>query len=380
MAANTSPLTATEEGQRIAKMLNTAHVQSAVVTFSDTDYGREAAAAFDAVYRGLFGRTITGMLQHQINKSEYSAEVAILAALGGDILVIFADFATSARGILTSSVESGAYDDYALSSTAYSPTIPTLLELGDTVAGLRPLDIPNGPHNLYQAYTFSSGVLTAGALVAAPGVPLPNLVQGSTTDNRLVGTTRADVMLGEAGRDTLSGGRGNDFIYGGSDDDTLAGNSGYDTISGGQGNDTLSAGTGNDVVFGDDGHDVLRGDFGYDALNGGIGNDTLFGGSGADTLDGGVGDDLLYGGSDVDTFVFTTGAGRDRIADFLAGRGDILQLDDALWQGNLTADQVVAQFGSISNGNLLLTFSTGDVLQIDRYTNLSALAAYIEIF
>ena len=374
---------ATLEGQILANILNaravTATNGAVAVTFSDTNYGREAAAAFYAVYFGLYRRPITLMLEHEVAKPDYSAEIAALSAAGGDKLVIFGDFGTSANALIEQSIISGAFDDFALGSAAYASSLVANLPIDRTVVGLVPIDLQYGPHDLLREYAIANGVMTNGALVTGNGAAFPDFISGNSSGNLLNGSTMADVILGEAGNDTISGGRGNDSIYAGVDDDGIFGGTGYDVISGGPGNDRVLAGVGNDNLYGDDGHDWLSGEMGNDRLFGGAGADTLNGGHGNDTLDGGIGNDVLFGGSGVDTFVFRSGSGQDRIVDFLAGRNDVLWLDDALWQGALTAEQVVSQFGVVSAQGVVLTFASGDSLQIDRFHSVSALVAYIDI-
>ena len=63
----------------------------------------------------------------------------------------------------------------------------------------------------------------------------------------------------------------------------------------------------------------LTGATGNDTLNGGAGADKLLGLDGNDILNGGTGNDRLIGGNGVDTFVFSTGAGQDKVADFVSG-------------------------------------------------------------
>ncbi len=43
---------------------------------------------------------------------------------------------------------------------------------------------------------------------------------------------------------------------------------------------------------------------------------------------------------------------------------DVLQLDDNLWGGGLTAQQVVNMFASNVNGNTVFDFGGGDVLTL----------------
>lgn len=141
------------------------------------------------------------------------------------------------------------------------------------------------------------------------------------------------------GNDDLRGGDGNDEMYGNAGDDTLHGGTGNDTLSGDEGNDVINAGTGNDQVLGGEGDDKIQGQAGDDTLSGGEGKDYLSGGSGedliqggagadkivggtgADTIEGGEGNDHLWGGqwsgdNSGDTFVLSSGSGRDMIHDF----------------------------------------------------------------
>lgn len=74
----------------------------------------------------------------------------------------------------------------------------------------------------------------------------------------------------------------------------------------------------------------IFGGAGADTILGGKGKDRIFGESGADRLDGGKGSDRLTGGAEADTFVFSTGYGKDTIADMQTGI-DAIDLSD--WNG-----------------------------------------------
>jgi hypothetical protein len=76
--------------------------------------------------------------------------------------------------------------------------------------------------------------------------------------------------------------------------------------------------------------------------------------------------------------VFGNGDDRDQITDF-QNNTDTIALDDNLWAGNLTQQQVVNQFGSIVNGNAVLDFGGGAVLTIEGVTNLNILVDDIAI-
>jgi serralysin len=61
-----------------------------------------------------------------------------------------------------------------------------------------------------------------------PGTPLPDIQDGTNSD---------DTMFGLAGNDILNGLNGNDVIDGGADNDIITGGGGNDTLTGGTGND-----------------------------------------------------------------------------------------------------------------------------------------------
>lgn len=148
-----------------------------------------------------------------------------------------------------------------------------------------------------------------------------------------------DDLRGGDGNDTMFGGEGGDTLHGGTGDDTLSGDGGDDRINAGSGNDTADGGEGNDKIQGQSGNDDLSGGAGNDYVNGGTGNDRIDGGSGADkivggsgsdTIEGGAGNDNLWGGNwwkdqSSDTFIVSSGSGKDIIHDFEADH-DVVDL------------------------------------------------------
>lgn len=162
------------------------------------------------------------------------------------------------------------------------------------------------------------------------GDQIVELANGGTTDQVFASVTYT--LSAEVEKLTLTGadaidGRGNEL------NNTIAGNAGNNSLWGGLGNDTISGNNGDDRLFGEDGLDTLDGGAGNDRLDGGIGADTLLGKAGNDTLIGGAGKDTLTGGTEADTFVFNFGdttlnsASYDRITDFKASEGDLIDLD-----------------------------------------------------
>lgn len=205
---------------------------------------------------------------------------------------------------------------------------------------------------------------------------------GEFDDDVLVGRGGADRLNGGHGNDTLSGGVGDDVMIGGGQDDTLRGGDGNDDLNGGGRRDTLFGGRGNDAMVGGVGGDLLTGGNGNDVLEGGDGADILTGGRGRDTLDGGAqgdrlvgnaGHDILTGGAGLDVFVFGPGGDTDVITDFTDNQ-DTLELDQHLWSGTKTVEQVLAQYASVIGGDTVFEFGNGNTLTLQGVTDVSILA------
>ena len=183
---------------------------------------------------------------------------------------------------------------------------------------------------------------------------------------------------GGNGDDLITGNRVDNVLKGKGGDDKISGRAGADRIDGGGGQDNLLGGTGNDKVLGGGGADLLRGDKGGDKLGGGNGADELYGASGGDVLIGGKGNDVLRGGGGSDRFVFRSGYDADEIVDFRRG-ADTLALDDRLWGGGLTAQEVIDTYGQDKGSYTVLNFGGGDVLTIRGISNPDNLVDDISI-
>lgn len=140
-----------------------------------------------------------------------------------------------------------------------------------------------------------------------------------------------------------------------------------ETYIAGSNDDKVTGNSAKNKLFGMDGADKLKGLKGNDILMGGAGNDLLIGGKGLDKINGGAGQDTIKGGNGADTFVFGVGAGRDLIKGF-KDNGDTLQLDDALWTGDLSKAQVLARFGSDTAAGAVLDFGGGDEITVKGMT------------
>lgn len=219
---------------------------------------------------------------------------------------------------------------------------------------------------------------------------------GSSNDfhgnHLLFGGKGHDLILSSFGHDTLDGGNGADTLSGGSGDgdqlfrggdghDSIDGGDGKDTIFGGRGNDTIQGGHGNDLIKGGNGHDEIRSGYGYDTLIGEAGDDLLItdGVYGNATMRGGRGDDTVDGGNSLgyDEFHFHAGDEALLILNYAYLKDDIY-LDSALWGGAaLTAQQIIDTYGSVVDGNAVLTFGS-DVIVVDGIDDVNDLKWGIE--
>lgn len=188
-------------------------------------------------------------------------------------------------------------------------------------------------------------------------------IEGGAGDDEIWTSVGDDLASGDDGADTLGGAGGNDTLNGGAGDDELWGSSGQDVLNGGADNDALGGGSDNDTVDGGSGDDRIFGGAGDDLMQGGDGNDVIYGSSGNDTLVGGAGADDLYGGNGEDIFVFAAGSESDSIHWF-RNTEDRIALDDDLWLGTLTTQEVMTQFASVEGQDIVFTFDTGEVLTL----------------
>jgi Ca2+-binding RTX toxin-like protein len=179
-------------------------------------------------------------------------------------------------------------------------------------------------------------------------------VEGSYGDDVIHGSSAANQLTGAYGQDSLWGEGGNDILYG----DGVTRWSEPDPDDPDDSPDMLHGGDGKDVLYGGGGGDQLWGDSGADTLYGQGGNDTLYGGAEADRFYGGVGGD---------TFIFqsvseSSASAKDRIFDFNAGEGDVIDLSaidaNTALNGNQAFTMVSAWTGVAGEARMVYSASS----------------------
>ena len=101
------------EGEIMAEILMERGFESVALTYTNNDYGKGLADAFQAAYEAAGGQ-VTISTAHEDGRADYSAEVAELDAAGGDILVVAGYLDQGGLGIIRSSLDAGSFDQFVL--------------------------------------------------------------------------------------------------------------------------------------------------------------------------------------------------------------------------------------------------------------------------
>ena len=107
------------QGELLAKVLIDRGIKSVAVTYTNNDYGKGFADAFDAAYKAAGGAT-TLVAPHDDGKADYSAEVSALSVAGGDLLVVLGYSDQGGNGIIRASLDAGAFDTFAVGDGMHS--------------------------------------------------------------------------------------------------------------------------------------------------------------------------------------------------------------------------------------------------------------------
>ena len=101
-------------GEILAQVVIERGVSKVAVTYTNNDYGKGLADSFSSAFIAL-GGTVTMDAAHEDGKGDYSAEVAALSASGANELVVIGYLDQGGRGIIQSSIDSGAFSTFVLS-------------------------------------------------------------------------------------------------------------------------------------------------------------------------------------------------------------------------------------------------------------------------
>jgi branched-chain amino acid transport system substrate-binding protein len=120
------------EGEVMAATLVEKGITSIALTYTNNDYGKGLSDAIAASFTAL-GGTVTINAAHEDGKADYSAEVASLAAAGGDLLVVAGYLDQGGKGIIQASLDSGAFSTFGLPGGMIGESLPAAI--GDGLNG-----------------------------------------------------------------------------------------------------------------------------------------------------------------------------------------------------------------------------------------------------
>ncbi len=99
------------QGVVMTEVLIEEGIKEVAVTYTNNDYGKGLADAFQAAYEAAGGK-VTINTSHEDGKADYSAEVGALASAGGDRLVVAGYVDQGGSGIVRAAIDSGAFDTF----------------------------------------------------------------------------------------------------------------------------------------------------------------------------------------------------------------------------------------------------------------------------
>ncbi|WP_421854025.1 ABC transporter substrate-binding protein [Oricola sp.] len=116
------------QGQVLADVAMEEGIKSIAITYTNNDYGKGLADSFASAFQER-GGTVTITAAHEDGKGDYTAEVGALAAAGGDALAVLGYVDQGGRGIMQGSIDTGAFDTFALGDGMIGDSLLTVSDL-----------------------------------------------------------------------------------------------------------------------------------------------------------------------------------------------------------------------------------------------------------
>ena len=101
------------QGQVISEVLKERGVGTIAITYTNNDYGKGLADSIATNFKAM-GGNVTIEAAHEDGKGDYAAEVAALAAAGGDVLVVAGYLDQGGKGIIQAALDTGAFETFLL--------------------------------------------------------------------------------------------------------------------------------------------------------------------------------------------------------------------------------------------------------------------------
>ena len=114
------------EGEVMADILTEKGVKSIALTYTNNDYGKGLADAISASFIAK-GGVVTINVPHEDGKADYAAEVGALASAGGDLLVVAGYLDQGGKGIIQTSLDTGAFSQFGLPGGMVGDSLPAAI-------------------------------------------------------------------------------------------------------------------------------------------------------------------------------------------------------------------------------------------------------------
>lgn len=114
------------EGEVAADILMERGVKSVAISYTNNDFGKGESEFIEKYFKEK-GGSVTINASHDDGKADYSAEVAALAAAGGDILVVAGYLDQGGKGIIQAALDSGAFSTFYLPGGMVGDSLPAAI-------------------------------------------------------------------------------------------------------------------------------------------------------------------------------------------------------------------------------------------------------------
>ena len=176
------------QGVIVSDILMEKGVKSVALTYTNNDYGKGLADSIEKNYTAAGGK-VTIVAAHEDGKGDYSAEVGALASAGGEVLVVAGYVDQGGKGIIQSSLDTGAFDTFYLPDGMVGDSLPEAIgsDLNGSYGANPGTDSPGAATfaKMAEAAGFKAGPFSAESYDAAALILLAMQAAGSSDSSAL---------------------------------------------------------------------------------------------------------------------------------------------------------------------------------------------------
>lgn len=183
----TSPSDA-RQGQVLTDILKEKGIKQVAMTYTNNDYGKGLAESIRTNFEKAGGK-VTISAAHEDGKGDYSAEVAALAAAGGEVLVVAGYLDQGGKGVIQASLDTGAFETFVLPDGMIGDSLPKAIgaDLNGSFGTVPGTDSPGAAKfaDMAKAAGFKAGPFSSESYDAAALILLAMQAAGSSDSAKL---------------------------------------------------------------------------------------------------------------------------------------------------------------------------------------------------